>query len=123
VFDEHLFPFASAPSPSTKSSSPTTILYHEPVAYIDHMRSYRFELLATHNPIECGSLPFSGSGSSGSSAAPWVTLHSLDVALVASATTDVPTPAVAPLHLLGVLLPLWYQPGPQLRLGPAMFPV
>jgi hypothetical protein len=96
MFDEHLFPFASAPSASTNPSSPTTIPDHELVAYNDHMRHYKLELLATDNPAECGSLPLLGSGSSGGPATPGVTLHSLDVASVASATIDVPTPAVVP---------------------------
>jgi hypothetical protein len=97
MFDEHLFLFALAPSASTNPSSPTTIPDHEPVSYNDHMRCYRLELLATDNPAECGSLPLSGSGSSGGSAAPGVTLHLLDIAPVVSATTKVlPTPAGSP---------------------------
>jgi hypothetical protein len=101
MFNEHLFPFASAPSASTNPSSATTIPDHEPVAYNDHMRCYRLELLATDNPAECGSLPLSGSGSSGGSTTPRVTLHSLDTTLVVSVTTDVPPSADVPLALAG----------------------
>jgi hypothetical protein len=94
VFDEHFFPFASAPSAPTNPSSTAIIPDHEPVAYNDHMRHYRLELLASDNPTECSPLPLSGSGPSGGAAAPGVTLHSLDTAPVASVTTDdMPTPA------------------------------
>jgi hypothetical protein len=71
------FPFASAPSASTIPSSATTFPDHEPVAYNDHMRRYRLELLATDNPVECCSLPLSGSGSPGGSTTPRVTLPPL----------------------------------------------
>jgi hypothetical protein len=57
------------------------------------MRHYKLKLLATNNPAECGSLPLSGSRSSGGSAAPGVTLHPLGAAPLAYVRNDVPTTA------------------------------
>ena len=55
VFDEHLFPFAS--------SNPSC----EPDAYVDHMRNYRPELLASNLSVECSPVSVSDASSSDSS--------------------------------------------------------
>jgi hypothetical protein len=109
MFDEHLFPFASAPSASTTPPSTTTFPDREHVAYSDHVRHYRLELLATDNLVDCCSLPLSGPRSSDGSTAPGMTLSPLGANPVAyvnngmSATTDIP-PAIAGTPASSVVL-------------------